>query len=147
MPTAAKLIAALLFAALVWFVTEEVKQVMPGEGRGAGMLSPINALLGAIMGWRIIGARAGDGYMPSFGFGLTTVFATTVCALTLWSGYTMIERAVSGRYTDPIHALEGMGGLFLEYWTFVATPDAIAAAMLGSFVCAVITEFFSHRWS
>ncbi len=147
MPTAAKLIGAILFAVLAFFVTEEVKEVMPGEGRGMGMLSPLNALIGAAMGWRIVGTRAGTGYMPTFGFGLTTFFVTTALSLTWWAGYTMIQRAVSGRYRDPIGALEGMGNLILDYWAFVATPDAMAVALLGSLIFSLVIEYVSHRWS
>ena len=40
MPTAAKLIAAILFAALAYYVSEQVKLVLPSEGAGATMLSP-----------------------------------------------------------------------------------------------------------
>ncbi|MEM0945865.1 MAG: TrgA family protein [Pseudomonadota bacterium] len=147
MPTAAKLFGAILFAALAFFVTEEVKQVMPGEGRGNDLLSPVNALFGGAIGWRIVGTRAGTGYMSTFGFGLTTFFVTTVLALVWWSAYTMIERAVSGRYNDPGDALAGMGGLILDYWVFVATPNAMAMALLGSLVFGLIVEFISHRWS
>lgn len=147
MPTAAKLIAAILFAVLSWLVTEQVKLVLPGEGRGMDLLSPINALIGGAMGWRIMGLRAGDGFTPAVGFGLTTVFATFFWALLLWSGYEMIKRSVAGRYRDPIQALEGMGDLLLDYAIMVVTPTIVGWAVLGSFICAMITEYFSRRWS
>ena len=38
--------------------------------------------------------------MAAFGFGLTTVCATAVLGLTLWSGYTMLNRAVSRVYDE-----------------------------------------------
>jgi len=147
MPTAAKLIAAILFAALAWFVTEQVKLVLPGEGRGATLLSPLNALLGGIMGWRVMGLRAGGGFTPAVGFGLTTVFATFFWSLLLWSGYEMISRAYAKRYRDPIDAVEAMGQLMLDYAILVVTPGIVGAAVIGSFICAMIVEYFSRRWS
>ena len=147
MPTAAKLIGAILFAALAWYVSLEAKLLMPDEGRGATLLEPINALLGFAMGWRIMGARAGDGFVIAVGFGLTTVFAITFWSLLVWSGYGMIIRATRGRYTGPVDALEGMGDLMLEYAAMVVDPSVVGPAVLGSLACALITEYFSHRWS
>lgn len=147
MPTAAKLVAGILFAALAWFVSEQVKVVLPSEGRGATLLSPLNAALGFVMGWRVMGLRAGGGFTPAVGFGLTTVFATFFWSLLIWSGYEMIERALRRRYRDPIDALEDMGQVMLDYAILVVTPTIVGAAVIGSFVCAMITEYFSRRWS
>ena len=147
MPTAAKLIGAILFAALAWYVSLEVKLLMPDEGRGATLLAPMNALIGVAMGWRIMGQRAGAGFVPAIGFGLTTVFAITFWAILLWSGYTMIIRATRGRYTGPGDALEGMGDLMLEYARLIVDPTAVGPAVIGALICALITEYFSHRWS
>lgn len=146
MPTAGKLIGAILFAALAFYVSEQVKLGMP-EGVAISLLSPINALLGLAMGWRIMGERAGEGFVPATGYGLTTVFAITFWSLLIWSGYEMLRRAVRGRYDGPMDAMVGMGDLMLEYATLIVTPPVVGAAVIGSFVCAMVTEYFSHRWS
>lgn len=147
MPTAAKLIGAILFAALAWFISEEVKVLLPGEGRGAQLLSPINALVGAVMGWRIMGARAGKGFVSSMGFGLTTVFAIAFLSIVIWSAYEMVKRSVSGRYRGPMEALEGMGDLMLDYSATIVTWEVIGAALIGAAACGIVTEYFSRRWS
>ena len=147
MPTAAKLIGAILFAALAWYVSMKVKLVLPGEGAGTDMLAPVNAVIGAIMGWRILGARAGSGFVAGIGYGLTAIFAITFWALLIWSAYEMIERAVAGRYRGPLHALEGMGDLLLGYAALIVTPDVVGTAVIGALICGLVTEYFSHRWS
>ena len=147
MPTAAKLIGAILFAALAWFVSEQVKLLLPSEGAGANLLSPLNALIGLAMGWRIAGARAGDGFVAAVGLGMTTIFATIFWALLVWSTVEMLERAVSGRYRGPIEAMEGLGDLMLAYSSMIVEPNVVGAALFGSILCAMITEYFSHRWS
>ena len=147
MPTAAKLIAAILFAALAYYVSEQVKLVLPSEGAGATMLSPTNALFGAIMGWRVMGSNAGQGFVPATGFGLTTVFAATFWCILIWSAYEMIKRAMRGRFDGPIEALLGMSDLMLDYAALIVTPAVVGSAVIGSFICAMVVEFFSHRWS
>ena len=147
MPTAAKLFGAVLFAALAWYVSEQVKLVLPSEGAGAPLLSPINAFFGLVMGWRIMGRFAGQGFVPAIGYGLTTVFATTFWCLLVWSGYEMVVRATRGRYDGPMEALFGMSDLIIEYAALMVTPAAVGSAVIGAFVCAMVTEFVSHRWS
>ncbi len=147
MPTAAKLIGAALFAALAWYVSEQVKLFLPSEGAGAGMFSPINALIGVAMGWRVMGARAGDGITPSTGYGLTTIFAAFFWCLLIWSGYEMMRRAWRGRYEGPVEALEAMGDLMIDYAVLIVEPRVIGAAVIGSFICAMLTEYTARRWS
>jgi hypothetical protein len=146
MPTASKLVGAVLFAALAYYVSEQVKLGLP-EGMAANLLSPINALIGLIMGWRLVGGRAGEGFVPATGYGLTTVFATTFWGLLIWSAYEMIRRAWRGRYDDPFEALFAMADLGLSYSTLIVTPPVVGSAVIGSFVLAMIVEFVSHRWS
>lgn len=147
MPTAAKLIAAVLFAALAWIVSENVREVMPGEGRGATLLSPINALLGLAAGWRVLGNRAGDGYVPAVGYGLTTVCVIYFWSLLIWGCYEMIMRSIGGRYSGPFDAIEGLGDLMLDYSAMIVTPTIIGSAVFGSILCALVVEYFAHRWS
>ena len=146
MPTAAKLIGALLFGVLSFYVSEQVKLGMP-EGMALNLLSPLNGFIGLVMGWRIMGARAGEGFVPATGYGLTTVFVVTFWCLLIWSAYEMIRRAWRGRYDDPFEALFAMADLGLSYSTLIVTPPVVGSAVIGSFVLAMIVEFVSHRWS
>lgn len=147
MPTAGKLIGAVLFAALAYYVSEQIKLNLPSEGAGARMFSQVNALFGAVMGWRIMGRNAGQGFVAATGFGLTTIFAITFWCILIWSAYEMIRRAVRGRFDGPVEALFGMANLMVEYSTLIVTPAVVGSAVIGSFVCAMVTEYFSHRWS
>ena len=147
MPTAGKLIGAVLFAALAWYVSELVKQYLPLEGAGATLLSPVNGFFGLVMGWRVMGRHAGQGYMPALGFGLTTIFAITFWVLLIWSAYEMIKRAVRGRYDGPVEALLAMSDLMIENAVFLLEPQVLGTAVAGSLVLALVTEFFARRWS
>ena len=144
MPTAPKLIGALLFAALAWLVSDQIKTVLP-EGYAVGLLSPVNALAGLAMGWRIIGARAGEGFVPAVGLGLTTIFAITLWCLVIWSAYEMVRRALRRFYDGPMEGLLDMADIMVQFAALVATPLVIGTAIIGGLICAMFTEYFAQR--
>jgi Flp pilus assembly pilin Flp len=147
MPTGPKLVAALMFGMLAYFCSDLAGQLLP-EGSRTNWLSPLNGLIGVVMGWRICGARAGDGLVASLGYGLTTVFAITFWAILIWAGYDMTKNSMRMRYDGPVEALQEMGVTMVEYARMVATgPDVIGSIVIGALVCAWVTEFFSRRWT
>jgi hypothetical protein len=146
MPTAAKLIGAIVFAALAYFVSDLVKPLLP-EGTQVGLMSPINAFFGLLMGWRIMGRGAGNGYMSSMGYGLTTMVAIVFWCLLLWGGYEMTRRAMRLYYDGPVEALQEMTVLMAEYGRTALDPQVIGAAVVGSLLASMLTEFFARRWA
>lgn len=146
MPTASKLVAAIAFAALAWFISDLVKPLLP-EGTQVGLLSPVNALFGLIMGWRIMGRNAGHGLFASLGYGLTTIVATVFWCLLAWAGYEMVIRSTRLRYDGPVQALQDMVGLMLEYGQLASTTTILGAALAGTLFCAWLTELSARRWS
>ncbi|NNE81559.1 MAG: TrgA family protein, partial [Silicimonas sp.] len=56
MPTGGKLIAAIVFAALAYFISDLVKPLLEDtQGSRVGSLSFVNAFIGLLMGWTIMG--------------------------------------------------------------------------------------------
>lgn len=148
MPTAGKLIGAIVFAALAYFVSDLIKPLLlDTEGSRTGWLSPVNALVGAAMGWTIMGKGAGKTYRQSYGYGLTTLAAIVFWCLVVWSGYKMILRSMAMRYDGAVHALQGMAELFLEYARMVAVNEVVIPAIVGALFVSWLTEFFARRWS
>ena len=146
MPTAAKLTGAILFGLLAWLVSARLREVLPG-GSGMQLFAPLNGALGAIMGWRIMGTRAGEGMAQAIGYGLTTVFAITFWAVLLWSAYLMLDHAIRGRFSDPLDALQGMAALMVDNARLLIVPGVVGTAVLGGVVCALASELVSRRWS
>jgi len=146
MPTGGKLIGALVFAALAYFVTDLVKPLLP-EGTQVGRFSPINALIGLVMGWNILGRRAGKNYWHSFGYGITTLAATAFWCLLFWAGMEMLDRSMRLFYDGPVQALQEMAALFIEYAKLIAVQSVILPAFIGTLFVSWFTEFFARRWS
>jgi len=146
MPTGGKLIGALVFAALAYFITDLVKPLLP-EGTQVGKFSPINALIGFVMGWTILGRGAGKSYRQVFGYGFTTLAATAFWCLLFWAGVEMLDRSMRLFYDGPVQALQEMAALFIEYAKLVAVQSVIWPAVVGTVFVSWFTEFFARRWS
>lgn len=146
MPTGAKLIGALTFMALAYFISDLIKPLLP-EGTNVSRLSEINAIVGLIMGWRVMGKGAGHTYKQSIGYGLTTLAATTFWSLLLWSGYEMLQRSIRLYYDGPVEALQEMAELYVEYAKMAAVQEVVIPALVGAIFVSWLTEYFARRWS
>ena len=145
MPTSGKLIGAIAFALLAWFVSDLVKQLLP-EGTAVGMLSPVNAFIGLLLGWRILGARAGEGMTATTGHAITTAVSVTFMCLLAWGGYEMYKRSIRMYYDGPVEALQEMALLMGEYAAVAATPQTIGTLLVGALFAGWVTEAFAARF-
>ena len=146
MPTAPKLIAALLFAALAFFVSDLIKPLLP-EGTQFGWFSPLNAAVGAIMGWRILGTRAGLSMQASLGYGLTTAVIMVFWCLFIWSGYLMVDASTRLRYSGPMAALQDMGAMMIEFARTMATAPVLGSLAVGALFFGWLTEHVARRFT
>lgn len=144
MPTAAKLIAAVLFFALCWLISEQIRSAIPPQSMG--LFAPVNAAIGLIIGWRVVGQRAGQGFTASIGNGLTAICASFFWGILIWAGHTMLKASVRGRYSGPIDAIQDMFNKMVDFGALVVIDFVIATAVFGSIVCAILVEMASRRW-
>ncbi|MEL7151735.1 MAG: TrgA family protein [Pseudomonadota bacterium] len=146
MPTGAKLIGAITFMALAYFISDLIKPLLP-EGTNVSRLSEINAIVGLLMGWRVMGKGAGHTYKQSLGYGLTTLAATVFWSLLVWSGYEMLQRSIKMYYDGPVEALQEMAALYVEYAKLAAVQEVVIPALIGAIFVSWLTEYFARRWS
>ena len=146
MPTASKLIAAILFGALAFFVSDLVKPLLP-EGTQFGIFSPVNAAIGALMGWRISGSRAGLSMKASMGYGLTTTILMVFWCLFIWSGYLMVKNSTRLRYDGPVDAIQDMGAMMIEFTQMISTGPVLGSLLVGALFFGWLTEQVARRYS
>lgn len=146
MPTGGKLIAAVCFAALAFFISGLIIPFLP-EGTPVGKFGPINALIGLIMGWVIMGKGAGKSLRQSLGYGLTTLAATVFWCLVAWAGWAMLQNSLRLRYDGPMDALKDMAQLAIDYAKLIAVQAVVIPALVGALFMAWVTDFFARRWS
>ena len=146
MPTGGKLVGAICFAILAYFISDLIKPLLP-EGTAVGWFSPVNAVIGMMMGWSIMGRGAGETYRQAFGYGFTTLAGIVFWGLVAWSGYEMLKRSMRLYYDGPVEALQEMAALFVEYGRLAAVQEVIIPAVVGTIFFAWLTEYFARRWS
>ncbi len=147
MPTAARLFAALGFAAIAFFASESFIRELP-EGTNAGWFSQINALLGAVSGWSVMGRLAGRGYGPAVTSGARTTATFVFYALVGHGLYEMIRMSMKLRYGGPGEAVLGFFDIVLEYGQILITSWPVMAILLiGGTLAAWLSEWAAARWS
>ncbi len=146
MPTAAKLVAAVAFAALAFFAAEIFKGAMP-DRTVWGLFNPICAAVGALCGWFVMGGLAGHGYQAATGYGIRTAITCLFWVVILFSIYEAVKRSTKMRYDGPMEAVLGMFDLALEYLQLMVTAPMIAAVLLGGALAGALTEWAGRRWN
>ena len=146
MPTAAKLVAALMFAAVGWLAANAHVPSL-GENAAVGLFRELTALIGLIVGWRVMGRRAGHGYGEAMGAGLMTSVVVAFYALLLFGVYLMIQRAMSAQsYDGPMEAVLGVFEIMLEQVQKMATVGVLGALVVGGLLGGAATEWAGKRW-
>jgi len=145
MPTAARLVAALLLAALAVAVSEMVKPLLP-EGTDFGYFTWINAVLGVLCGWRIVGRRVGHGIGASVATGLTGMGALVFWAIFIQAGYEMLRISLRSRYGGPVEALEDMLRIAIDHAQLLLAPHIVATLLAGGIVAGVAAELANRWW-
>lgn len=145
MPTAAKLAAAVLFAALGWAAAEAYKLGVP-ERTVWGQFSAISAGIGLLCGWFVMGGLAGQGYRAAIGYGLRTAVTMVFWIMVAMSTWLMILRSMSLRYDGPMEAVVGIFDLMIENAQPLATVAVIATLTAGGMLGGALTEWVGRRW-
>lgn len=147
MPTAAKLVAALLFAAVAWFASDAIVPQFP-EGTDLGAFALVNTAVGALSGWFVMGRLAGEGYGVAAASGLRTTAVFVFYALLFHSINEMLRQATRMRYDGVMEALTGMVAFMGKYALMVVTaPVVMGILLVGGVLAALVAEWASQRWS
>ena len=104
MPTGARLMAAISLAVLAFILSGMVVPLMP-ESTDFGYFLPLNIVLGLLVGWSVMGRRAGRGITAAINNGLAGVFVLVLWAIFLQAANEMVRRALRNRYDDPFEAI------------------------------------------
>lgn len=146
MPTASRLVAAVCLAALAWMLSEMVKPLFE-ENKPFGNFSIINLVIGLIVGWKVIGSRAGRGMAAGINNGLTGGLVLYFWVLFLHSGYKMFQISMRGRYDGAFDAAGAVFDIMYEHATITASALVITSLIVGAALTGLIAEFTAERAS
>jgi hypothetical protein len=145
MPTGAKAMAAISFAVVGWIVANTYVPNMP-QAESVGYMREWTAVIGAVIGWRVMGTSVGKGYVRAVGSGLKTVIVMIFFALLLFGIYEMLQLSVRMRYDGPQEAILDVFQRMLDRSIPLLTVPVLAAIGIGGAVAGILTENASRRW-
>ena len=145
MPTAARMVAAILYAGLAWYVSQLIKPLFP-EGTDVGWFAEVNAGISFFCGWVVAGSRAGTSWPAAISYGLTTTFALLFWCLFLQSFADMVRKSMRNAYSGPAEAVTDVFGLIFEYGMLMSTRDVLSMLFIGGVLAGLVTEIFGRSF-
>lgn len=143
MTTSNKLIAAICLAFIGGLVAEFVKPQMP-EGSNPGQMTLICAAIGLVVGWRVMGRRAGR--IGSLELGIVGVASLVFWGLAMFGIIEMLRLAMRRRLEEPVEAMERVVTVALEYGLYLTHPSILITLAVGAVVSGYVTNFAARRW-
>jgi len=146
LPTAAKLVSALLFGLVALAAAIAVQADLP-EAMAVGQLVPLSAAIGTLTGWFVMGSLVGRGLMASAGHGLRTSVTLLFWVLLTVSIVEMLHRALRKLYADAMEAVISVLELMLRFLEMAATAPVIGILVIGGLLAGMLAEMAHRRWS
>lgn len=147
MPTAAKLISALVFAGITWLVAFLYAQGL-SEGRPPAGLLGGSVVIGLLCGWIIMGRFASRpcGRVEAMGTGLRTAFTSALAVLFVFALAEMLKRSMKGRYSDPMQAVLSVFDLMLTQGQEMISAEIMAVLLLGGLLGGALAHWAGRTW-
>lgn len=145
MPDAAKLVAGLGMALLAFIVSGMIMPLFEEE-MNFGYFTHVNIVLGFIVGWIVIGRRAGRGMISAINVGLTGAVALVFWGLFVQSSNEMTRLAMKNRFDGPFEALVSIFEIGADWAILMTTVPIWATLLIGGVIVGFATEFAWRAW-
>lgn len=145
MPTGAKLMAAVSFAVVGWVFANYYAMNMP-DASAAGPIREGAAIIGALVGWKVMGPSVGKGYVEAAGAGVKTAVVLAVVALFLLALKEMLDNSVKMRYDGALDAILDVFETAVKRSQALASLGVFATLLIGGIVGGILTENAGRRW-
>lgn len=143
MPTAAKLVSAILLGALGYVVMRYFVHPQLPQGYDVGVSAEVIGAFGIFFGWTLIGAVAGGGLRQSVVAGLTGMLVLTFVGLGAMSFTLMLEFALQERYVGVAEAASGWLRVAGQKGIYLLTPPIPLFLLAGGIVIGALSELTS----
>ncbi len=145
MPTAARFIAALIFAFLGYLIAGYVKPLLP-EGQPTPYLYPVSIIVPALSAWKVVGRLIGRGWTNAINTGIYGMAVALFFTLLTFAIGEMVKRSMRLQYDGPMDAIVGMFGIVLEYGALLLTSQILGLILIGGAVTGLIAEWAERKW-
>lgn len=145
MPDAARLVAAICLAIVAFLVSGQIVPLMP-ESTDFGYFLYVNVILGAFVGWTVMGRRAGRGVVSAINNGLTGMLVFVLWGLFIQGANEMVRLAMRNRYDGPFEAIVAIFEIGAEYGLILLVPVVIGTLIAGGVLAGLATEVAWRKW-
>ena len=114
------------------------------EGSNFGNMTLISAGVGLVVGWRVMGRRAGRS--RSLELGLVGVAALVFWGLVLFGLIEMFRLAMRRRLDEPVEAMERAVTVALEYGLYLLHPSVLITLLMGAVISGIFTNYAARNW-
>lgn len=142
--TMPKLVGAVLFAVLAWYVSQLIKPLFP-DGYDPGRFAEGNAVIGLGVGWVVAGSRAGNGWSAGLSAGLTAAAALVFWGLLLNCIYEMLRLSLRRQYDGPVEAIIGVFRLMMENLLLMINAPVLITLFGGAAIIGLVIELVSRK--
>lgn len=145
MPTGAKLMAAISFAVVGWIMANYYAVNMP-DASAAGRIREGAAVVGAIVGWMVMGPSVGKGYVEAAGSGIKTAVVLVVVALFFLALREMLDNSVKMRYDGAMDAILDVFQTMAKRSEALLSLGVFGTVFFGGIIAGLLTENAGRRW-
>ncbi|WP_195819163.1 TrgA family protein [Roseobacter sp. MH60115] len=145
MPDAARLVAAICISIVALIVSLLVMPLMP-ESTDFGWFLYVNPVIGAFVGWTVMGKRAGRGVASAISNGFGGVLMLVLWGLFIHSCVQMFDRAMANWYNDAFQALLAIVTFMAQYGLVLINPLVIFTLIAGGVLSGLATEYAWRTW-
>lgn len=145
MPNAAKLVAAVGMAIVAFIVSGMIPPLFE-ENKNFGWFTWVNVILGLVVGWKVIGSRAGRGLTSAINVGLTGPVVLVFWALFVQATNEMVRIAMRNRYDGPFEALGAIFEIGAEWALLISTVPIWSTLLIGGMLVGLATDFAFRTW-
>ncbi len=145
MPTAARMITAIIFAGLAYYTSNIAKTLLP-EGTAVGVFTQWAMFVSALCAWKVIGRLIGRGYKASINTGIYAMGVAMFFVTLMFSIVEMVKRSMKFQYDGPMDAIVNMFGIGLEYGVMFLDPRIGVTLLVRGILAGIIGEWAENRW-
>lgn len=148
MPTSSRLISALLYAVLAWVVSGMVVGIIEEQTQRTnfGHFQLVNAAIGLLVGWVVVGKRLGSDYITAMGIGFTGMATVVFWCLFAHSFSEMLRLSLARRYDGPFEAIIAIFKLGIGYGSYLVDKVVLITLTIGGMLAGVLAEYTHRRW-
>lgn len=147
MPDAARLMAAIGMAVLAFVVSFMVMGLpLFEEDTNFGWFVHVNVVVGLLVGWTVIGSRAGRSIVSAINVGLTAPVVLVFWCLFIQSCNEMVRIAMKNRYDGAFEALVDIFEIGADWAIEMTTIPIWTTLLVGGIIVGLMTEYAWRTW-